>query len=228
MQITWLGHGTVELRLGKQVIVIDPWLENPRFPAGYEFQKCDTILVTHGHFDHITGVLPLASRFDSQVISNFEIASWLQSKGAKNPTAMNKGGTVMAGSAKVTMTHAIHSSTIVDGDRIIPAGEACGFVIEFEPGRRLYFAGDTAVHSDMNLIRELYTPELTFLPIGDLFTMGPEQAALATKMIGAKTVIPVHYGTFPQLPGTPSALQRMVDPLGVNVQELTPGEPWTY
>lgn len=228
MQITWLGHGTVELRAGKQTIVIDPWLENPRFPAGYEFQKCDTILVTHGHFDHITGVQPLAARFNSQVISNFEIASWLQSKGVKNATAMNKGGTVLAGSVKVTMTHAIHSSTIVDGGQIIPAGEAAGFVIEFEPGRRLYFAGDTAVHSDMNLIRELYKPELAFLPIGDLFTMGPEEAALATKMIAVKTVIPVHYATFPQLPGTPAALQKLVDPLGVKVQELTPGKPWTY
>lgn len=228
MQVIWLGHGSFELRIGGHVVVIDPWLENPRWPTGYEIENCQTILVTHGHFDHITGVVPLAKRFSPQVVSNYEIAVWLGTKGVENATAMNKGGTVQVGPIRVTMTHAIHSSTIQDGDTLIPAGEPSGFILHLPDNRRVYFAGDTAVHSDMALLKELYRPELAFLPIGDLFTMDPEQAALATKLLGVKTVIPMHYGTFPPLIGTPEELQKLVRSLGATVQTLEPGTPWTF
>ncbi len=227
MQITWLGHGSFALEVNGEHLVIDPWLGNPKYPAGYTIAACDTILVTHGHFDHTDGVAGLAGRFQAKVIANYEIATWLGSKGVANVVGMNKGGSVATKAAKVTMVQAIHSSTIQDGDQIIPAGEPCGFVIHLGGGRTLYFAGDTAVHSDMALLKELYAPEIAVLPIGDLYTMDPLQAALAAKLVGARTVIPMHYGTFDALTGTPSELRALVGP-GVAVQELEPGVAWTF
>lgn len=229
MQIIWLGHGSFELRLDSgETIVIDPWFGNPKYPNGYELLRCDTLLITHGHFDHIANAIDVAKKFSPVVVANYEIVSWLESKGVKNGIGMNTGGTVQAGSIKITMTDAVHSSTIVDDGKAIPAGEAGGFILHLADGRRVYFAGDTAVHSDMALLKRLYQPELAFLPIGDLFTMDPAQAALATELTGVKTVVPMHYATFEALSGTPAQLQELVKPLGVKVQALKPGEPWTY
>jgi L-ascorbate metabolism protein UlaG (beta-lactamase superfamily) len=142
---------------------------------------------------------------------------------------MNKGGTVQVGAIKATMTNAVHSSSIDDNGTVIPAGEPAGFVIYLPDGRRIYFAGDTAVHSDMALVEALYQPELVFLPIGDLYTMDPLQAALACRMLRPKFVVPMHYGTFPPLTGTPEALAALISDLPLTkVQALTPGVPWTY
>jgi L-ascorbate metabolism protein UlaG (beta-lactamase superfamily) len=237
MQITWLGHGSFQLQLDSgETILIDPWFDssppfgNPSYPKGFAVSRCDTLLITHGHFDHIAGVMEVAERLQpSAIIANWEIASYFESKGVKNVTGMNRGGTFTAGSVRVTMTSASHSSTIQDGDRVLPGGEPAGYVLHFPDGRRAYFAGDTDVMSDMALIEKLHHPELCFLPIGDLYTMGPDQAALACRMLRPKTVIGMHYGTFPPLTGTPEALrQRIADLPEIEVAELTPGEIYTW
>jgi L-ascorbate metabolism protein UlaG (beta-lactamase superfamily) len=212
LEITWLGHATFQLRLDSgEVIVLDPWMDgNPMFPAGHQFQRIDAILVSHAHFDHVHDAIPLAKKFKPQVVAIFETSLWLASKGVENCSGMNKGGTQDVGRIKVTMTHAVHSCGIQDGDQILYGGEAAGYVLHLADGRTVYFAGDTAVFSDMQLIEKLYRPELVFLPIGDFYTMGPREAALACRLLNAKTVIPMHYGTFPALTGRPEELATLL------------------
>jgi L-ascorbate metabolism protein UlaG (beta-lactamase superfamily) len=208
VEITWLGHATFQLRLESgEVIVFDPWVDgNPKFPKGHTFDRIDAILVSHAHFDHIHDAIPLAKQFGSKVVAIFETCVWLASKGVENCSGMNKGGTQEVGPLKVSMTHAVHSCGIQDGDQILYGGEAAGYVVHFPDGRSLYFAGDTAAFSDMQLIEKLYRPDLAFLPIGDFYTMDPRQAALACRMLNPKKVIPMHFGTFPALTGDPKAL----------------------
>ena len=224
LEITWLGHGTFQLRLDSgEVLLIDPWIEgNPAYPQSHALSKVDVILVTHGHFDHIQEVAPLAKKFSPKVVAIYEIAHWLGSKGVANVSEMNKGGSQQVGPVTVTMTHAIHSGGIMDEGRFIYAGDACGYVLRFADGRVAYFAGDTTVFSDMALIAELYNPELVFLPIGDLYTMGPREAAVACRLLKPKKVIPMHFGTFPPLTGRPEELAKLVD---CEVWPLEPGKP---
>jgi L-ascorbate metabolism protein UlaG (beta-lactamase superfamily) len=226
MQITWLGHGTFQFQLPSgQVILMDAWTDgNPAYPKGYKIPRVDTMCISHGHFDHIHDAVPLAERFSPEVIAIFETASWLESKGVKKTRPMNKGGSQKSGDVTITMTHAVHSCGILDEGKIIYGGEAAGYVLRFDDGRSLYFAGDTNVFSDMELIRELYQPELAFLPIGDLFTMSPKEAALACRMLKARRVIPMHFGTFPALTGRPAQLRELTTGLGTEVCELEPGK----
>lgn len=228
VEITWLGHGTYSFKLESgEVILVDPWIEgNPAYPEGHKLERVDTILVSHGHFDHIHSVAPLAKQFQPQVIAIYETAHWLKSKGVENVTEMNKGGTVKAGPVSVTMTHAIHSCGIMDDDKIIYGGEAAGYIIKFPDRRAAYCAGDTNVFSDMELIQRLYHPELAFLPIGDLYTMGPKEAALAARMLNSRKVVPLHFGTFPPLTGRPEQLAELLrDYTGIDVWTLEPGKP---
>jgi L-ascorbate metabolism protein UlaG (beta-lactamase superfamily) len=230
LAITWLGHGTFQLKLDSgETYLIDPWTRgNPSFPPGFEIGKLDYMLITHGHFDHVADAVDLARQFKPMVIANYEICSWLESKGVLNACGMNKGGSQAAGPVQVTMTHALHSSGISDNGTLLYGGEAGGYILRLPDGRSVYFAGDTAVFSDMALYAELYAPELAFLPIGDLFTMSPKEAALACRLLKAKTVIPAHYGTFPPLTGRPEQLAELVKELDVRVWELTPGETVTW
>jgi L-ascorbate metabolism protein UlaG (beta-lactamase superfamily) len=227
IDITWLGHGTYTLRLATgEVILVDPWIEgNPAYPAGYKLDRVDTILVSHGHFDHILGVLPLAQEFSPQIVAIYETAQWLEKKGAKNVIGMNKGGTVQVGPVAVTMTTAVHSCGILDGDQIIYGGEAAGYIVRLPDRRTIYCAGDTNVFSDMQLIERLYHPDLAFLPIGDLYTMSPREAALACRMLDARKVIPLHFGTFPPLTGRPEQLAELLrDQPEIEVWALQPGK----
>jgi L-ascorbate metabolism protein UlaG (beta-lactamase superfamily) len=224
---TFLGHSTFlfETTTGKRVIV-DPWLEtNPQCPASLRrVRDLDLMLLTHGHRDHIADAVPLARSTGAQAIAPYELAAWLETKGLKRVSAMNLGGTLTMIGLSITMVPAVHSSSIEEVDPPRYAGVACGYVIRFEHGLTIYYAGDTALFGDMRVIGELYRPSLAFLPIGDVYTMGPEQAAKACEWLGVTSVVPMHYATFPELSGTPARLRELLAPSSVKVIELAPGE----
>jgi L-ascorbate metabolism protein UlaG (beta-lactamase superfamily) len=225
LQITWLGHSSFRLRTpGGKELLFDPWYTgNPSFPEAARPRTADLILVSHGHSDHITDAAAVARDTGATVVGIFEITAWLASKGVKQIEPMNKGGTITTKGLRITMTDARHSSSFDDGGTVY-LGEAAGFVVQLENGQRLYFAGDTSLFGDMKLIGELYQPDIAFLPIGDRFTMGPEAAATAAKWLGVKQVVPMHYGTFPLLTGTPEQLKEHLKGTAIEVLELKPGE----
>jgi len=226
--LTWLGHAAFRITTASgKVILIDPWIQsNPACPEKLKkIEQADTMLITHGHFDHIADAVDLCKRLNPQVVGIFETCAWLESKGVKNTAPMNKGGTQKVGEIEVTMVNAVHSCGIQDGDKIIYGGEACGYVVRLPGGLTIYHAGDTAVFGDMKLIADLYSPELAMLPIGDHFTMGPREAALAIRLLGIKHVIPMHFGTFPALTGNPEALRKATaDIPSLEIHDLKPGE----
>ena len=225
IKITWLGHATFRIQTPKgKTILVDPWvMGNPMCPESEKDVKTvDVLLCTHGHGDHIGDAVKIAEKHNPKIVGIPELCGWLVKKGVKQTAEMNKGGTQQIDDIKVTMVHADHSCGIQDGDQLVYGGEACGYVIEFENGIKIYHSGDTNVFGDMAIIRDLYAPEIAMLPIGDHYTMGPREAAYACNLLKPNTVIPMHFGTFPVLKGRPSHLSQFVH--GVKVVELKPGQ----
>jgi L-ascorbate metabolism protein UlaG (beta-lactamase superfamily) len=227
LSIKWLGHATFILRTpGGKRVILDPWVNtNPSCPEdAKKVGDLDVVLVTHGHSDHTADVVPIARATGAQVVAPFELSVFFQNKGLKNVVGMNPGGTLKAHGLSITMVPAMHSSSIEEDGRQIYTGVATGYVIQFEDGLTAYYAGDTSVFGDMKLIGDMYKPTLGFLPIGDLYTMGPEQAAVACSLVGLQQVVPMHWGTFPALTGTPARLRELVAGKGVEVLDLQPGD----
>ena len=225
VSVTFYGHSAFKLTGDGLTVAIDPWLSNPLLNTPVEqVGKVDLILVTHGHADHVGEAVPLAKKTGAPVLAIHELSLILANQGAPQVIGMNKGGTVPFHGLQVTMTNAVHSSAVDEGGKLIAAGDPGGFVIKFPNGFTAYHAGDTAVFKDMELIRELYQPELAMLPIGSHYVMNPVEAALACRLLKPKWVIPMHYGTFPVLTGTPEELKELIKGEDIEVIALKPGE----
>jgi L-ascorbate metabolism protein UlaG (beta-lactamase superfamily) len=226
VSLTWLGHAAFRFDTpGGKRVYVDPWLENPKCPdAEREAERVDLIALTHGHDDHVGNTLELAQKHGCAVIAQVELRGWLSMQGLSEDMtqAPNKGGTANVDGIKVTLTNAHHSSSDWGDAGPIYLGEPAGLVIEVENGTKLYFAGDTCVFGDMQLIGRIYEPDVAILPIGDHFTMGPREAAVALELLGVKRCVPSHYGTFPILTGTPAELRELAS--GVEIIALEPGE----
>lgn len=227
---TYFGHSTVRIDFADgQRWLIDPWVTgNPSCPAQlHDLERLDALLITHSHADHFADAVEVAKRYSpKKIVANFEICCWLEGQGVENCAAMNLGGSQDVLGHRVTMVRADHSSGLDHDGTQIDGGTASGLVIATADGYCFYHAGDTALFSDMRLFADLYRPRLGFLPIGDLFTMGPADAARACRYLGLGTVIPIHWGTFPVLTGTPAEFEREVGEreLACEVVKLDPGE----
>jgi L-ascorbate metabolism protein UlaG (beta-lactamase superfamily) len=223
--LTWLGHSAFRLDTssGKRIYV-DPFLNgNPKCPDNErEPERADIVAVTHGHGDHVGDTVDLAKKHSCDVVAPVELAGWLGQQGVEKTHDPNKGGTVALDGVKFTLTNAFHSSSTDDGTY---TGEPCGIVLELEDGTKVYFAGDTCVFGDMQLIGRIYGPDVAVLPIGGHFTMDPREAGVALGLLGTKRCIPCHYGTFPLLKGTPEELKQHAPEIEILAPE--PGETIT-
>jgi L-ascorbate metabolism protein UlaG (beta-lactamase superfamily) len=220
--LTWLGHASFRLDTDAGTrIYVDPWTSGPTCPdSEKDPDRADAIALTHGHGDHAADAVALQQKLGCPVLGIVELAAWLTKQGVAEDKAIafNKGGTVEVAGVRVTMTHALHSSSTPDGTY---AGEPAGFVVHLDGDRRIYFAGDTSVFGDMALIGELYRPDVAVLPIGDHFTMGTREAAKALDLLGNPRCVPCHFGTFPLLTGTPDQLAELTS---AHVERIQPGD----
>lgn len=229
LEIRWLGHAAFSIKTpGGKIIYVDPWLENPLAPPdAKEADKADLIVLTHGHFDHFGNTLELATRTNAKVVTNFEISVFLKSKGLPDDKVigMSTSGSFTVDGITLTMVTAVHGSGITDGEKIVDGGVAAGFVIRLEDGYTVYHTGDTGLFSDMKLVAQLYKPKVVMMCIGGFYTMSPIEAAEAVKLLKPEIVIPMHYGTFPALSGTPEALEKLLPKtVKTKIMGIKPGE----
>ncbi len=229
IEVTWFGHSFFCIRSPDgRIMLVDPWVDNPKAPeTAKNIEKVDVILITHGHFDHVGSAPEIAQKTKAKIVSIFEVSRYIVSKGVpeEQVIGMNISGTVDIDGIKVSMVPAVHSSGILDGGGMAEGGNPCGFVVEFPNKFKIYHTGDTGVFGDMALIRRLYSPDLVLICIGGFYTMGPREAAEAIKLLNPKFIIPMHYGTFPVLAGTPDELKKYLPPkFRKGVIVLNPGE----
>jgi L-ascorbate metabolism protein UlaG (beta-lactamase superfamily) len=232
LRFNFLGHAAVRFDLPDGTVgVVDPWFTgNPSTPEPVEFERLDLILVTHAHGDHMADVEPLAKKHDALVVAAFDLTQWLEARGVQRTSGMNLGGTQGVCGLEITMVRADHSSGFLDEQgRSVYGGLASGYVVRCPDGFTFYHAGDTALFSDMSMIGDLWRPELAFLPIGDHFTMDPDQAARACRLLHVQRVVPIHWGTFPVLRGQPVDLKKALTNHGIATEVVTlqPGESWS-
>ena len=224
-KLTFLGHSCFLIESADHKVLIDPFLDdNPQAQqAGIKAADihCDTIVLTHGHADHISDAPAIAKRTGAKVHAAYELAGYLGSvHGVENLEPMAPGGRVEREFGYVALTQAFHSSSHEHEGTVHHTGPACGAVVNIA-GKTIYHAGDTAIFSDMKLIGTLYMPHVAILPVGDRFTMGPEHASKAAEMVGAPVTVPCHYGTWPEM--LVSDISHF-KPAGSQVRALKPGE----
>jgi len=226
-KLRWLGHAAFVFssRTGK-IFLIDPWLTNPKAPKDISFTHVEGILVTHGHADHVGQAFELAKKYSSPLVASYELTEIAKKHGVTNVLPINPGGSQIIGYVTIPAVTAIHSSGYTEGENIIYAGAPLGFIIAENGVPTFYHAGDTGITYDMGLINELYHPSIALLPIGGVYTMKPAEAALAARTLMVTTIVPMHFGTFPALSGTPAELERELKRLGLRtrVVEFKPGQ----
>jgi L-ascorbate metabolism protein UlaG (beta-lactamase superfamily) len=227
IQITYYGHSTLAIDADGTKLVVDPFFSpnNPLAPVEVDAVEADFIPISHGHGDHIADAVALAKRTGAQPISNFEIVSWLEEQGVEGGHGMNTGGGYTFPFGRMKMVVAHHSSALPDGSN---GGNPCGIVFQFNDGHDVYFAGDTSLTYDMKLIGEAGGVDLALLPIGDNFTMGPDDAVQAAQFVKAKHVIPIHYNTFPPIQQDANAFaEKLRREAEIDCTVLAPGESFT-
>lgn len=226
-RLTYLGHAGFRLEFDGKVLFVDPWLKaNPMCPDELkEVQKADVILITHGHFDHLDVDLPeIAERTGATIVTSLTVQDYLKTQGVKNLDGGNEGGTTHVAGFEITLTEARHQANITTPNGREYPHDTNGFVVRAPGLPTIYFAGDTGIFSGMELIGKIYEPRVVVLPIGDFYTMGPRQAAWATRLLQAPKVVPMHYQTFPVLTGTLSAFKEELVNDPYEVLGLAPGE----
>jgi L-ascorbate metabolism protein UlaG (beta-lactamase superfamily) len=222
MKITWFGHSAFLIQ-GRNKVLVDPFLTgNPMAPITADRVDCDIVCVTHGHGDHLGDAASIAKRTGATVASILELSNYL-AKGGVNAVGFNIGGTTRILETNITLTPAIHSSSVAEGGDEMMMASPTGMIID--TGKPVYHAGDTCLFSDMKLIGDIYRPHVAMLPIGDFYTMGPAQAAVAVKLIRPKIAIPMHYGTFPAIRQDPKIFESLTKKQSkAKVVILKPGE----